>query len=299
MPANKMERFTQRAQRVLTLAQEEAEQLQHSSIGTEHFLLGLIREEQGVASYVLRDSGLNHDGLRALVIELSQIPARQVGKLLDLSADTKRVLERAVAEARRLGHHYIGTEHFLLGLVQQPDSITDTILKRLNITPDMIRQEVMHVLKRNENIAVQPGTGALLNRVRTGIARMMPGAQPYAPVTNAEAMKILQLIEDGKVTADEGERLLKALPSVGFPLPQQNMAFLQWMGVKDAGQLRLVITEKATHNVRFDIRIPIDAGTMAALMTVEDMLKSNDIRDSTYGIDLFLYANDEASEEAS
>jgi len=296
MPANKMERFTQRARRVLSLAQEEAERLQHSSIGTEHFLLGLIREGQGVASHVLRDLGADYGRLQGLVSELSQTPSRQPGKPLDLSAETKRVLERAVDEARRLGHRYIGTEHFLLGLIQKPDSVTDAILKRLDITPDAIREQVGRVLEQSEQNAVRPDARPLMDRVRTRFAGMTPGAMPYASMTAAAVMKVLQLIEDGKATPEEGERLLKALPPTGFPTPQ---ASIQWRGETGASQLRLVITERASHNVRFDIRIPIDVGVQAALMTVQDMLVSNDVRDATYRIDLFLYEAADAGEEAS
>src|SRR5882757_3846260 len=111
MSSNKMERFTQRARRVLSLAQEEAERLRHNYIGTEHMLLGLLREEGGIAGRVLRDLGLEQHKVEELVEELTHAPALTTATTAELSPGTKRVLELAVDEARRLGYHYIGTEH--------------------------------------------------------------------------------------------------------------------------------------------------------------------------------------------
>ena len=112
-----MERFTQRARRVLSLAHQEAERMRHSYIGTEHLLLGLIREEGGVAGRVLRELGLEADRVQEMVERLTG-PGQYRGGKLDLSPGTQQVLEYAVEEARRMGHHYIGTEHLLLGLVR-------------------------------------------------------------------------------------------------------------------------------------------------------------------------------------
>jgi ATP-dependent Clp protease ATP-binding subunit ClpC len=130
-----MERFTQRARRVLSLAQEEAERFQHNYIGTEHLLLGLIREEGGVAGRVLRELGLDQRRVEELVERMTRATARSAMTTPELSPGTKRVLELAVDEARRMGHHYIGTEHLLLGLVRLPEGVAIDILKRLGISP--------------------------------------------------------------------------------------------------------------------------------------------------------------------
>ena len=127
--ANKMERFTQRARRVLSLAQEEAERFQHNYIGTEHLLLGLIREEGGVAGRVLRELGLDQRRVEELVERMTRASARATTIAPELSPGTKRVLELAVDEARRMGHHYIGTEHLLLGLVRLPEGVAIDILR--------------------------------------------------------------------------------------------------------------------------------------------------------------------------
>ncbi|HVO44265.1 MAG TPA: ATP-dependent Clp protease ATP-binding subunit [Aggregatilineales bacterium] len=146
---NKMERFTQRARRVLSLAQEEAERLQHSYIGTEHLLLGLMREDGGVAGRVLRDLGLDQRRVEDLVERMTRAGQKTANARLDLSPGTKKVLELAVDEARRMGHHYIGTEHLLLGLVRQTDGVAIEVLKRLNVSPEEVRRQTRRVLQES------------------------------------------------------------------------------------------------------------------------------------------------------
>ena len=147
--SNKMERFTQRARRVLSLAQEEAERLQHNYIGTEHLLLGLIREEGGVAGRVLRELGLEQKRVEELVERMTRASTRSGTTAPELSPGTKRVLELAVDEARRMGHHYIGTEHLLLGLVRLPEGVAIDILKRLGVSPEEVRRQTRRVLQEN------------------------------------------------------------------------------------------------------------------------------------------------------
>src|SRR5262245_55035657 len=151
-----MERFTQRARRVLSLAQEEAERLRHNYIGTEHLLLGLLREEGGVAGRVLRDLGLEQRRVEELVEELTRATARTTNTALDLSPGTKRVLELAVDEARRMGHHYIGTEHLLLGLVRQSEGVAIDVLKRLGVSPEEVRRQTRRVLQESPVQSQQP-----------------------------------------------------------------------------------------------------------------------------------------------
>jgi hypothetical protein len=145
----KMERFTQRARRVLSFAQEEAERLQHSYIGTEHMLLGLMREEGSIAGRVLRDLGLDPRRVEELVERMTRAEQRRSIERLDLSPGTKRVLELAVDEARRMGHYNIGTEHLLLGLVRQGEGITIDVLKRLNISPEEVKRQIRRVLQES------------------------------------------------------------------------------------------------------------------------------------------------------
>ena len=143
-----MERFTQRARRVLSLAHQEAERLRHNYIGTEHLLLGLIREEGGVAGRVLRELGLNADRVQEIIERITG-PGRARSGKLDLSPGTQQVLEYAVEEARQMGHHYIGTEHILLGLVRYDEGIAMDVLRRLGVTPEQIRRQTRRVLQES------------------------------------------------------------------------------------------------------------------------------------------------------
>jgi len=137
-----MERFSQRARRILSLAQDEAIRLRHHQIRPEHLLLGLMLEEGGGAGRVLRDLGLDSRHIEEQVTRLSAKAEQAAGAQPDLSAGTKKVLELAVDEARRLGHNYIGTEHLLLGLIRLQNGVALDILRELNVSPEMIRRQV-------------------------------------------------------------------------------------------------------------------------------------------------------------
>jgi len=143
-----MERFTQRARRVLSLAHQEAERARNNQIGTEHLLLGLMDEEGGVACRALRELGLSSERVHEVVRRLSPASENFNPNRVELAADTQQVLEYSVEEARRLGHHYIGTEHILLGLVRV-ESIALEVLRRLGVTADQIRRQTRRVLNEN------------------------------------------------------------------------------------------------------------------------------------------------------
>ena len=143
-----MERFTQRARRVLSLAHQEAERMRHNYIGTEHLLMGLIREEGGVAGRVLRELGLEAERVQEIVERLTGTGSYRGGKL-DLSPGTQQVLEYAVEEARRMGHHYIGTEHLLLGLIRYGEGVALDVLERLGVSPEQIRRQIRRVLQES------------------------------------------------------------------------------------------------------------------------------------------------------
>ncbi len=140
--SDKLDKFTKRARRVLTYAQEEAARLNHNYIGTEHVLLGLIREEEGLAAKVLRDLGVDQARVRQVVEDIVGRGQAAAGTRLSLTPRTKRIIELAVDEARRMGHHYIGTEHLLLGLVREGDGIAVNVLKSLNVSPDKVRSQL-------------------------------------------------------------------------------------------------------------------------------------------------------------
>src|SRR5690606_17815516 len=186
-----MERFTQRARRVLSLAQEEAERMQHSHIGTEHLLLGLMREEGGVAGRVLRELGLRQTQVEQLVEKLTNANKRPGVTRMDLSPATKKVLELAVDEARRMGHHYIGTEHLLLGLVRHPEGVAMDVFKELRISPDEIRRQTRRVLQENPLQTSRRSLEAPQDRA----AR----ASVKTPMVDQLATDLTALAEEGKL----------------------------------------------------------------------------------------------------
>jgi len=158
-----MERFTQRARRVLSLAHQEAERLRQSSISTEHLLLGLILEEGGVAGRVLRDLGLEPERMQEMVERLSGFGQSRGGKI-DLSPGVQQVLEFAIDEARRIGHHYIGTEHLLLGLVRSTEGKAMDVLRKLGVTPEQIRRQTRRVLQESSSATSTAGPRAQQQR---------------------------------------------------------------------------------------------------------------------------------------
>ena len=126
---DRFDKFTERARRVLSFAQEEAQRFQHNYIGTEHLLLGLVREEEGVAARVLSNLGVELYKVREAVEFIIGRGDRIVLGEIGLTPRAKKVIELAVDEARRLNHHYIGTEHLLLGLVREGEGIAAGVLK--------------------------------------------------------------------------------------------------------------------------------------------------------------------------
>ena len=183
--ANKLDRFTQRARRVLAFAQEEAERLNHSYIGTEHLLLGLLREETGVAGKVLRDLNVSSERVTELVERITGPGRRTPFSKIDLTPRTKRVIELAVEEARRLGQHYIGTEHLLLGLVRQGDGVAIDILRQLSVSPEAIRRETQKALQETPR-APEKEKAAKKERAKT-------------PMVDQLATDLTTLAEDGKL----------------------------------------------------------------------------------------------------
>src|SRR5512146_3058625 len=146
--ADRFDKFTERARKVLTLAQEEAQRFNHNYIGTEHLLLGLVREGEGVAAKVLANMGVELNKVRSAVEFIIGRGDRMVMGESGLTPRAKKVSELAVDEARRLNHHYIGTEHLLLGLVREGEGIAAGVLESLGVSLDKVRAQVIHVLSQ-------------------------------------------------------------------------------------------------------------------------------------------------------
>ena len=147
------ERFTERAKKVLTLAQEEAERSHHSYIGTEHLLLGLIREGDGLAAVVLRTRGIDLATVRARIESVLGRNERIIIQQIIPTSRVKKVIEISFEEAKRMGHDYVGTEHLLLGLLIEGEGIAAHVLIDLGVTEASARAEIQRLLHEG---AVEP-----------------------------------------------------------------------------------------------------------------------------------------------
>jgi len=143
---NRFEKFSERARRVLSLAQEEAQRFNHSYISTEHILLGLVRETEGVAAKVLSSMGVELNKVRSAVEFIIGRGERAASAEIGLTPRAKKVIELAVDEARRLNHHYIGTEHLLIGLMREGEGVAAGVLESLGVDLDKVRAETGRIL---------------------------------------------------------------------------------------------------------------------------------------------------------
>ena len=140
-------RFTERARKVIILAKEEARRFNHDYLGTEHILLGLIREGEGVAAAVLQKLGTSLETIRLEVEKLVQPgPSTQILGDIPFTPRAKKVLELAAEEARALGHNYIGTEHILLGLIKEGEGVASQVLLNVGLDLNAVRNEIMELL---------------------------------------------------------------------------------------------------------------------------------------------------------
>ncbi len=197
-----MDRFTQRARRVLSLAHQEAERMRHNYIGTEHLLLGLIREEGGIAGRVLRELGLDINRVQEIVERLVGLGDSSGGRL-DLSPGTEQVLELAVDEARTLGHQYIGTEHILLGLVRQDEGIALDVLRKLGVTPEQIRRQTRRLLQEGGTAKRNPAPSI------PEPPKVAQGEQKgqKTPMVDQLATELTTLAEEGKLDPVIGRQM--------------------------------------------------------------------------------------------
>ena len=141
------DKFTERVRKVMYLAREEAGRLQHDYIGTEHLLLGLIREGEGIAANVLTNLGLDLEVIRQTVESMVAAPGSTLtlGEI-PFTPKAKRVLELAIEEARQLGHNYVGTEHLLLGLIREGEGVAARVLQELGVDRKKVRDETLRLL---------------------------------------------------------------------------------------------------------------------------------------------------------
>ncbi|MEK7324721.1 MAG: ATP-dependent Clp protease ATP-binding subunit [Chloroflexota bacterium] len=197
--SDKMQRFTQRARRVLSLAQEEAERLRHGAIGTEHLLLGLMREEGGVAGRVLRELGLEQRRVQEMVDRLSGPAQRAKPSKIDLAPGTRRTLELAIDEAKRMNQHYISTEHILLGLVRYNEGVAIDVLNKLGISPEQIRRQTRRVLQENPQQPPSSTSSTPQKQTAGGLPDKKKEAKSKTPLVDQLATDLTALAEDNKL----------------------------------------------------------------------------------------------------
>ena len=199
-------RFTERARKVIVYAKEEARRFNHDYIGTEHLLLGLIREGEGVAAAVLQKLGLDLETIRLEVEKLVQAgPATQVVGDIPFTPRSKKALELSAEEARALGHNYIGTEHLLLGLVKEGEGMAYRVLLNLGLDLGKLRNEVMELLGSGI-----PGYGQQQETVKAG----------KTPAIDAYGRNLNKLAREGKLDPVIGrkleiDRVVQILPEHG------------------------------------------------------------------------------------
>jgi ATP-dependent Clp protease ATP-binding subunit ClpC len=190
LPLAGMERFTQRARRVLSLAHQEAERMRHTAINTEHILLGLIEEEGGIAGHALRELGLETARVQEMVERLAPI-GRTETPALELSVGAQQVLEFAIEEARLLGHQFVGTEHLLLGLTRSTEGLALEVLKKLGVSAEQVRRQTRRVMEDSVSGPASAGGAPLARREEKKEAK--------TPLVDQLAVDLTAMAEEGKL----------------------------------------------------------------------------------------------------
>jgi hypothetical protein len=177
------ERFTERSRQVVVLAQDEARALRHNYIGTEHILLGLLREEEGLAARVLESLDITLEEVRAMVRRVVGEGDEMTTGQIPFTPRAKKVLELSLREALGLGHNYIGTEHILLGIVRENDGVAARVLLDFDADAEKIRNEVIRMLSGPGQVYGGPAEGD----IPEGYS---PESPPLAPEVVAELEKV-------------------------------------------------------------------------------------------------------------
>jgi len=194
-------KFTERARKVILLAKQEAKRFNHDYIGTEHILLGLLREGEGVAAAVLQSLGMNLNNIRLEVEKLVQIgPTTVVTGDLPFTPKAKKVMELAMEEARTLGHNYIGTEHLLLGLIREGEGVASQVFMNMGLDLEKVREEVIKLLG-STTPGVQFGSNPPSNPQPPsgGGGGGGTGTKVKTPALDAFGRDLTKLAKDGKL----------------------------------------------------------------------------------------------------
>jgi ATP-dependent Clp protease ATP-binding subunit ClpC len=204
------ERFTDEARRVVVLAQDEARMLNHNYIGTEHILLGLIHEGEGVAAKALYSLSIDLDAVRQQVEEIIGQGTPAPTGHIPFTPRAKKVLELSLREALQLGHNYIGTEHILLGLIREGEGVAAQVLQKLGADLNRVRQTVVQLLSGyagGAEVSVSAAVGEPVYERRTEVAPEPSSSAPedfptcpscFAPLADHARIRHLEVEVDGE-----------------------------------------------------------------------------------------------------
>ena len=238
------ERFTDRARRVVVLAQEEARLLNHNYIGTEHLMLGLIHEGEGVAAQALTRLGVSLDAVRAEVEEIIGRGVEQPGGHIPFTPRAKKVLELSLREALELGHNYIGTEHILLGLLREGQGVGAQVLVKLGADRDRVRRQVVQLLSGYAGGVPPEQAAARLSRPPMAPVAAGPGF--YAEGEPPELVRVVPLARE--VVTESGLRVVLVSLEI-------------WSGWFDLRYALLPRTAAPLLEIALDWRVADDLGT--------------------------------------
>jgi hypothetical protein len=230
---DRLDKFTERARRVLTLAQEEAQRFNHNYIGTEHLLLGLVREGDGIAARVLGNLGVQLPKVRSAVEFIIGRGETMIMGEIGLTPRAKKVIELAVDEARRLNHQYIGTEHLLLGLVREGEGIAAGVLESLGVSLEKLRAQVIQVLSQSGGARRELSSDQLPpdapDELREAMRDLERSLEEFRTRERALRTRVGELMRDWLSKRREGDA---PAPPIAPPAPRDPSGWRTGMGVR-------------------------------------------------------------------
>jgi hypothetical protein len=246
------ERFTDRARRVVVLAQEEARMLNHNYIGTEHILLGLIHEGQGVAATALQSLGISLEAVRQQVEQILGQGQQAPSGHIPFTPRAKKVLELSLREAHQLGHYYIGTEHILLGLIREGEGegVAAQVLVRLGADLNRVRQQVIQLLHGHQgkepaaSLADAPG-GPPSRQVRAGVLSSVTALE-------SRLSAIERRVGTGPATADLDEQIAQVRRDNESAIESQDSEHAGWLRDRE----RQLLADKTARQQQWEAAHP-------------------------------------------
>lgn len=236
----RLEKFSPEARRVLNASEREALDMDHPAILPLHVLLGMLEVSNSRAYRILRDLSLQYRDVLPMVQELSPTMVHAAQRVVELSPETRRVIEYAIDEARRSGSEQIGSDHLLLALMKKPDYAIVNVLQRVSLDPDSIRRAARRTMLETQE------TGALDAVSRALITAPTNGNGNGHGVHPDPRVKIIQMVEDGKISAAEAGDLLRAMQFASMPAVAFTNRPANEVDQVRARLIRFTLTDKTT-----------------------------------------------------